>query len=179
MYFTNSALAALLGATALALPTTKGTVSEFSILDSILLLDAPAYYQGSDLKATFRAHTFSRLSIKPPDSVLLLAFTALGIVVDEDLTLLVERTKFFFVDAQEGKTVDLKTPKGCLDVSVGKTEAGGFVEQQVSLGKCGGDQPKIVEADLSLLDTRDFKATVFPSKPDGFGIISGMCSHAL
>lgn len=178
MLFTTSTFLAILAATASARPTEKAIVNDVSFLDSVLLLDAPAYYEGLDLKATFRAHTFSRFSIKQSSSLLVKALKALDIIVGGDLSTVLDRTKLFFVDALEGKTVDLKTPKGCLDVSVGETEDGGFVEQQVSLGQCGdgGVEPKIVLADLGMLDSRGINATVFPSTPYGFGIISGICS---
>ncbi|KAL7272372.1 hypothetical protein RUND412_004832 [Rhizina undulata] len=147
-------------------------------LNSVLLFDAPAYQSAensSTWTATFRAFAYlNQIDLSPLTSALTSALEAVGVEVGDKLNVLEERTKLFGAVASGGKKIDLNINGCSAEVKLVKT-AGipdlGMLEKSVELGTCGGDAFK-AKVDLMSLDSRDFEAAVFPSAPDGFGIIS-------
>lgn len=102
------------------------------------------------------------------------AIEALGIEVGNKASNLFERTKLFFAIPRSGVEVDLDVA-GCDSFNVGDTSKGGLLEQNAAIGTCGGAlSPRTISGVApGFFSSRPFEATLFPSHPNGFGVVSG------
>ncbi|KAF3903164.1 hypothetical protein ABW21_db0208539 [Orbilia brochopaga] len=144
------------------------------ITDNVLLFDAPAFMNANgEWTATFRMFSSLRIDTSILSSPITAAVEALGIEIGNGANNLLERTKLFFTVSRKSITVDIKVA-GCNTVSVGETSSGGLLEKNVGVGKCDNSlAPRNISANVPrFFGSKAFEATLFPSPPTGFGVIS-------
>ncbi|KAJ8508513.1 hypothetical protein ONZ45_g9222 [Pleurotus djamor] len=177
---------------ALALPTqpeARAIFPSIGLLDDVLLFDAPAFVDPSNsnnLIASVQAFVSLRqVSIAPLLSgVQSLLKDKFQLDVGDKLTRVEERLRLFAAIGQSGKDVNIKVggcsgAAGGQGATVGKTSKLpdlGMVLGTARLGSCaqqGGAFNGAVEVSGSIISSpRSFQNTIFPSAPDGFGVIS-------
>lgn len=177
-----------------ALPTLfrpRGIFDSISPLDSVLLFDAPAFQDptnAQNLIASLEAYVSLRQIDIPGFSAALSAgLSAVGLGADDaSISTALNRLSLFPTLGLGGKTLNVKID-GCNQEAVVNSTSGlpdlGITLQNVSIGSCGstslqGGQQLIGLVDVDAIDNRQFTATIFPSPPDGFGIISGWFSSS-
>ncbi|KAK6343447.1 hypothetical protein TWF730_011036 [Orbilia blumenaviensis] len=146
------------------------------VFDEVLLLDAPAFRtgEGNELTASIRMFTHVRqFDSSVVSGALTTAIEALGIEVGNKANNLFERTKLFLAIPRNGIEVNLDI-SGCDSFSIGDTANGGLLEKNAGIGACGGslNQRTISGVAPGFFSNREFEATLFPSPPTGFGVIS-------
>ncbi|EPS36634.1 hypothetical protein H072_9885 [Dactylellina haptotyla CBS 200.50] len=173
---TASALAALASSSiANPIPANEPRGSPL-ITDDILLFDAPALQSGagSDMTASVRMFSFVRqIDSGVVSSVVTKAIEAFGVEIGNKANNVLERTKLFLAIPRSEISVDLKVST-CNSISVGKTSDGGLLEQSAALGACDGSlTPKNISGSVPrIFNSKQFSATLFPSGPSGFGVVS-------
>jgi hypothetical protein len=153
--------------------------SSLDILDSVILFDAPAFQDGSGgLTAVMPAFVSIRqIDLGPVTSALTALLNDVGVSVGDKASTFADRAQLFSAIGLGGKEVDVDVV-GCSDGQVSLAQTSGSPDlgqmlKTVSLGNCGsGLQPLVGNVQVSALDNRQFNATIFPSPPDGFGVIS-------
>ncbi|KAK6525764.1 hypothetical protein TWF281_010809 [Arthrobotrys megalospora] len=146
------------------------------VTDEVLLFDAPAFRtgEGNELTASIRMFTHIRqIDSSIISGALTTAIEALGIEVGNKAGNLFERTKLFFAIPRSGIEVDLNVA-GCDSFNVGDTSKGGLLERNAAIGACGGAlSPRTISGVApGFFSSRPFEATLFPSHPNGFGVVS-------
>ena len=153
------------------------------VFDSLTLFDSPAFQEPASGIWTSSMSAF--VSLRQIDlapavrTVFDTLFRDLGVDVGDRAATLTERIQLFSVFGRAGKDVDV-TVSGCTPGTVTLTKTAGLpdlghVSQNVTLGTCDTTLPL---AGTARVGSREFTATIFPSPPDGFGIISGECRAA-
>lgn len=173
-------LSAILAQQALSAPTLRQRQIFDSItpLDSVILFDSPAFQDPenpNNLITSFRSFvSLNQIEFDFVAEALTDFIEGLGIEVGDAINILEDRAQLFGAIGLPGKEVTVKV-EGCSEVELVETEFFpnlGMLERNVSIGACGTG-PLKAEVDLSFIDGRSFEGVVFPSSPDGFGIISG------
>lgn len=106
----------------------------------------------------------------------------LNVDIGDAANILEDRLALFAAIGLPGKKPDVNIANGgCSgdEIQLGTTDALpdlGMSETIIDIGGCASaladDVPAIATIDLPFFDNRKFEATIFPSIPDGFGIIS-------
>jgi hypothetical protein len=153
--------------------------SSVDILDNVVLFDAPAFQDSSgDWTAAMPAFVSLReVSLEPVAAAFTYVLSDLGIVVGDRVDVLADRLELFAAIGLSGKEVDV-TVNGCSGGQVSLSQTSGQPDvgqmlKMVALGTCETGQPLVGNVQLAALDNRHFSATIFPSAPNGFGVISG------
>lgn len=173
-------LSAALGQQVLSAPLQQRQIFDFvTPLNTVILFDSPAFQDpnnADNLVASFRAFVhLNQIDLSGVTKAISGFIENLGIEVGDAIDILEDRIQLFGAIGLGGKEVTV-TIDGCSsEVELIETEFLpnlGMLERNVSIGACG-DGSLNAEVDLSFIDRRSFKGVVFPSPPDGFGIISG------
>ncbi|KAI5804610.1 hypothetical protein EDC01DRAFT_644076 [Geopyxis carbonaria] len=162
----------------------KNTINpetDVDVTDAVLLLDAPAFQSPSDSNvwlASMRAFVYLR---QPDLGAVTDAFEkflteTLGITaVGTKLSTLEERIRLFAAIPNPGEKVDITLSSGgcsVMTLELPETPLSGTVETDaVSLGS-GCSALAQAAVTVGTLDDRDFNATIYPSVPTGWGVIS-------
>lgn len=173
-------LSAVLAHQALSVPILEPRIFQtISTRDTAILFDSPAFQDPKNpgtLTTSFRAFAFKNL-IDFSDVVddLVDFVESFGITVGSSLSILEERARLFGAIGLPFKEIPVKID-GCSAVpELDETELLpnlGMLERSVNVGTCRSGALNAVIV-LESPDTRKFQGTVFPSPPDGFGVISG------
>lgn len=173
-------LSAVLAHQALSVPILEPRIFQtISTRDTAILFDSPAFQDPKNpgtLTTSFRAFAFKNLlDLSDVVDDLVDFIESFGINVGSSLSILEERARLFGAIGLPFKEIPVKID-GCSVVpELDETELLpnlGMLERNVNVGTCksGALSAQIV---LDSSDTRKFQGTVFPSPPDGFGVISG------
>lgn len=147
--------------------------------DDLVLFDAPAFQNGNggELSASFRSFVYIRqINTGLITGALTFALEKLGVKIGNKAHNLLDRTKLFVAIPRQGVELDMQIP-GCNNPKVGRTDKSGLFETVAKIGTCGGSlAPKEFSVRMPgfFSDREPEKATIFPSLPDGFGVVSGM-----
>ncbi|KAJ7653467.1 hypothetical protein B0H17DRAFT_1147058 [Mycena rosella] len=176
---------------ALALPKgyqQPGRRSSVNILDDVLVFDAPAFDDpanpGNSL-VQLQAYVSTReVSIAPLVSGIgSLLDKTIGLNISEDIGRATDRLALFATLGLSGKDVTVNVD-GCGNpASLPATATGGMAIQNVTMGACASTEA-VGTVNLTSLDSRTLNFKIFPSSPDGFGVISDIddtvkISHSL
>lgn len=156
-------------------PTDKRDIAR---TDDVILFDAPAFQSPTDPSVTIvsqQALVYARqLDTGPLANVLKNAFNVFGL--GDEVATAVDRLKLFAAVGLSGKEVQIAV-QGCSSLMTLPKTSGlpdlGLVASNVSVGKCSTAARLTTTLQASFQDT-SFTSTVFPSGPDGFGVISGV-----
>ncbi|RDB19745.1 Phosphatidate phosphatase APP1 [Hypsizygus marmoreus] len=169
----------LLASSVHALPLEQRLFDSISVLDDVLVFDAPAFPDPANPANTLVSlQTF--VSLRQIDLGALTAgveagLKALGIDIGDKITTVEKRIRLLGAVGLPGKTVKVDIG-GCnkqirLPGTSGLPDLG-MVLANVSAGACGNAREFIAKVDISSVDSRTFSASVFPSPNSGFGVIS-------
>lgn len=182
MIFTKTILlSAVFAHQALSVPVLEPRIFEtISTRDTALLFDAPAFQDPknpNNLIASFRIFAFKNL-IDASDVVddLVSFIESFGITIGNSLSILEDHARLLGAIGLPWKEVPVKVSGCSVEALLDETEFLpnlGMLERNVNIGTCAKSSALNALVDLEAPDTRKFEAVVFPSPPDGFGIISG------
>ena len=101
-----------------------------------------------------------------------------GVSIGDKANVLTDRIQLFGAIGLSGKELSVNV-QNCNGGAVTLGQTSGFPDlgqmlQTVDLGVCTTNQPMVAQVQVSALDSRQFNATIFPSPPTGFGVISGL-----
>lgn len=160
----------------------RRSLEDFNSVNDVLVLDAPAFQDGSSMKASIQAFVSLRpISLSPIVKAFSSALENLGLVIGDKLENLEERVRLFGAVGLEGKQVKLRID-GCDGEAIIRGTSGfpdlGMMLKTVDIGSsCGtslqGNDEVNAKVELAPTDKRDISTTIFPSSSDGFGVISG------
>lgn len=174
-------LSVVLAQQALSAPTLQQRQIFDSVtpLNTVILFDSPAFQDpnnANNLIASFRSFVhLNQVNFSGVADILTGFIESLGIEVGDAVNILQDRAKLFAAVGLPGKEVTVKIDGCSAEAELAETELLpnlGMLERNVSIGACRGGTLNAV-VDLSIIDRRSFSGVVFPSPPDGFGIISG------
>ncbi|KAJ6538552.1 hypothetical protein DFH09DRAFT_930394 [Mycena vulgaris] len=163
--------------------------SSVNVLDDVLVFDAPAFEDSANPGSTLvqlQAYVSTRqISIAPLVSAISgLLNKTLGLDISEDVDRATSRLALFATLGLSGKDVKVDVD-GCGNAAaLPSTASGGMAIQNLTLGACASTNA-VGSVDLSgFADSRTVNFTIFPSSPDGFGVISDIddtvkVSHSL
>ena len=174
-------LASVFWPSALALPAFKAR--DLNIIEDVVLFDAPAYQNPSNPEetlASLQSFVFIRqLDLSPLADIVTDGLEQLGLDIGDQIESVLDKLKLFAAIGLGGKEVDI-TVDGCSTEAVLEeteglgSDLGIVVNDALSLGTCQDATELVATTEASdIFDTRVFTSRIFPSKPDGFGVISG------
>jgi len=166
------------------LPTSISKRIPLSFLNDVLIFDSPSFQDPADPSqsiASVEAFVFlKQLDLSGLTGVLADALDGLGISVGEDINTALERLKLFAAVGVPGTTATVNVD-GCSETpELSKTSLGdlGLTTSYVSLGNCASQAVNGAAQAALTVENDDFSsAKIFPSGPDGFGVISGELSR--
>lgn len=185
MIFTKTLLlSAALAHQALSVPVLEPRIFQtISTRDTAILFDAPAFQDPknpNNLIASFRIFAFKNLiDISDVVDDLVSFIEGFGISVGNSLSILEDHARLFGAIGLPFKEVPVKVDGCSIEAMLDETEFLpnlGMLERNLNIGTCGKSSALNALVDLESPDTRKFQAVIFPSPPDGFGIISGELS---
>lgn len=150
-----------------------------STRDTAILFDSPAFQDPKNpnkLIASFRTFAFKNLiDISDVVDDLVDFIEGFGIDVGNSLSILEDHARLFGAIGLPFKEIPVKIDGCSVEAMLDETEFLpnlGMLERDISIGTC---KSGILNAlvDLEAPDTRKFQGVIFPSPPDGFGVISG------
>ncbi|KAK7685182.1 hypothetical protein QCA50_011545 [Cerrena zonata] len=154
-------------------PTDKRDIAR---TDDVILFDAPAFQSPTDPSVTIvsqQALVYARqIDTAPLTSVLKNVFNVFGL--GDELATAVDRLKLFAAVGLSGKEMQIAVQGCSTPMTLPKTSGLpdlGLVASNVSVGKCTTAARLTTTLQASFQDS-SFTSTVFPSGPDGFGVIS-------
>jgi len=183
MKLVGSALAVLISlSSTYAKPIPRSSLSKrlsVGSLDDVLLLDAPAFQDPSDSSKTIASmEAFVFLHQLPLNfsGILEDAVNAIGLDKGGDITTAADRLKLFSAVGIPGTHATVNV-SGCSESpelpSTGLSDLGIVTSDNVPLGSCGVAATKGAATLTATVQNDDFSsAKIFPSGPDGFGVIS-------
>lgn len=150
-----------------------------STRDTAILFDAPAFQDPknpNNFIASFRVFAFKNLiDISDVVDDLVDFIEGFGINVGDSLSILEDHAQLFGAIGLPFKEIPVKIDGCSIEAELDETELLpnlGMLERDINIGTCkSGSLNALV--DLESPDTRKFQGVVFPSPPNGFGIISG------
>jgi len=158
--------------------------SSIDSLDNVILFDAPAFrdHSGEWTAAIPAFVSLREISVQPMAKAFTLVLNDLGINVGNRAHTLADRLELFAAIGLSGKKLDVSV-NGCNRGSFSLSRTSGLPNlgqslTTVPLGNCNVTQ-LVANVRLSTSDTRGFSASIYPSPPDGFGVISGSFSFFL
>ncbi|ESK84277.1 putative actin filament organization protein App1-like [Moniliophthora roreri MCA 2997] len=172
MKFSSVAVALSLSLAVMAAPHNRRLFEGINFLDDVLVFDAPAFQDPASPENTLvdmQSFVFlKQLDLDPLTSVIGDALEGLGLDVGDKIDGALERIKLFAAVGLSGKEVEVKVD-GCSETATLPETSLGVVTSSVSVGQCDDATEFKAEA----VDN-DFTpdVTIFPSPPDGFGVIS-------
>ncbi|KAG6878155.1 hypothetical protein C0993_011573 [Termitomyces sp. T159_Od127] len=160
-------------------PVERSIFSSVGPLDDVVLFDAPAFpdstKQSTILVAQQAFVHLRQLDLSPIVSGVQAALNALGLDIGDSLTNVAKRLKLFGAIGLADKKVEMIV-QGCDQQARLLGTSGlpdlGMASQNVSIGTCGAAKELSAKVKLSVLDPRQFGATVFSSPDSGYGVIS-------
>lgn len=169
-----------------ALPTPpRHSPRGINVLEDVLLFDAPAFQDPNTNETLVGLQSFvflRQIDLTPFSSAVSSALSKVGIDVGDKIAQVLDRTKLLAAIGRSGQEVEVNVD-GCSTVAtLSKTSALpdlGMALQNVSVGQCSSTAALTGQVKLSVIDTRKLQATIFPSSPDGFGVISGVQMHTV
>ncbi|KAF7301896.1 DUF2183 domain-containing protein [Mycena indigotica] len=163
-------------------PDKRSAVIPF--LNNVLVFDAPAFNDpakpGNTLVQLQAYVSLPQLSLAPAlNGLSAMLKSTLGL--DIDLDRVPSRLSLFATVPLNGKDVTVSIDGCSQSAKLQSTAQGGMAIQNVSLGACGSGE---AVAFGKVKSDSDAKFRIFPSKPDGFGVISDIddtvkISHSL
>ncbi|KAK7040705.1 hypothetical protein VNI00_009611 [Paramarasmius palmivorus] len=156
-----------------AAPYNRRLFEGINFLNDVLLFDAPAFQDPANPENTLvdmQSFVFlKQLDLDPLTSVIENALEGFGLDVGGKIDSALERIKLFAAVGLSGKEVEVSVD-GCSETATLPKTSLGVVTSSVSVGQCDAATEFKAEA----VDN-DFTpdVTIFPSSPDGFGVISG------
>ncbi|KAJ7167478.1 hypothetical protein C8R46DRAFT_898266 [Mycena filopes] len=161
--------------------------SALNLLDDVLVFDAPAFDDPANPGNTLiqlQAYVSSRqLDLTPLLKTISSELNkTLGLDISKTLDRAASRLALFATLPLSGKDVTVDVASCGNGASLPST-FGGMAIQNVTLGKCDGTDA-LGAVSMGALDSRAVNFTIFPSGPDGFGVISDIddtvkVSHSL
>ena len=149
------------------------------VFDTLNLFDAPAFQEpvSGAWTATISAFVSLRqIDLAPViNRVFDTVFRDLGVEIGDRAATFAGRVQLFSAIGQARKNVDVAVT-GCdagtvrLNRTAGLPDLG-YISQRVALGSCNTTTTPLVGR--VRVDGRVFTANIFPSPPEGFGVISG------
>lgn len=157
----------------------RGVFDSISILDDVLLFDAPAFpdpTNPSDTLVNIQAFvSLRKIDLGIVTSGFEAALKAVGVDVGDRISTLKDRIKLFGAVGISGKDVKVNIG-GCSKPIQLPSTSGlpdlGMTLRNIAAGQCSPRQT-VATVDVSGIDSRKFSATIFNSPNSGFGVISG------
>ncbi|KAK1229909.1 hypothetical protein PQX77_007008 [Marasmius sp. AFHP31] len=151
----------------------RGIFSDINSLENVLLFDSPAVQDASgNTLVNVQSYVFlKQFDIDPLTSILSNGLEKLGIDVEDKIDSALDRLSLLASIGVPGKEVKVSVAGCDKEATLPKTSLGdlGLVTGTVSVGKCAGGNTF-----NATVRGNDFtpEVTIFPSSPDGFGVIS-------
>lgn len=172
-------VATVLVTSTMAIPTHRPS-KRVNVFQDVIVFDAPAFQNPAnpaETLASMQSFVFLRqLDLGVLASGVESALEALGFDVGDAISGVMDRLRLFAAIGLPGQEVKVDV-NGCSTQAALAETSGlpdlGLFFGNVALGQCGAGDVLSASVDVSSFDTRTFTADIFPSPPDGFGIISG------
>lgn len=177
-----TALSGLFVTSALAVPTFKAR--DLSPVEDVLFMDGLAYQNPNSPKetlASLQSFVFIRqVDLGPLGGIVSDGFEAIGLDIGDQIDSVLDQLSLFAAIGLGGKELNI-TLEGCSPTYVSLEETEGLgsdlgivVNDALPLGNCGDvEEVTATTRAEGFFDPRTYTSRIFPSGPDGFGVISG------